>query len=1278
MKKLTNISSIVKRSLKRKVKITESLLVIFLITGGVTTLSSESLNDDYGIIIEDGEVEVNFFSSWESKYLVNNLVSKYENKNSSIKNLGDYGMAAITRTSINGETKILNRGLIENGKNYGMYVESIGKNTKSVGVNEGYKLFLKGTEYKLNNSYLEDNYDDIDNKLKEGEYLETIKDGVKNLGDYGMVALSKKGGEAIQINRGLVENAKNYGMFAEAIESNGIKTIAEIINLGGENSIFYSERIKDYGIASNIKNESGVKNLGDYGMNGVSSGKFTEVTMLNTFDLNYNKESCSLLTNCEDPNKPSVDKYILSNGLVANTGKYGMIGTALEGGKTLLINEGIKFNYEYDYIKNKCGWDGKVRIELNGGIKNQSDYGMVALTDDISESKAINRGIISNNGDYGMYSKGDGSLIINDGRSLYIEDLLLKLPQKERDDKSEFEKIYSNISLTVEGGIKNQGNYGMAVEGKGELLNKGLIQNKKDYGIYIENNSIGENKGRDLNGVDVLNIFSNMKNSNNMSEENRLASISLELILNYEVINSFLNSESENFEIWLLNSNIENKNRIIERLRNINILGGVRNEGNIGVYVGENSYFINHGVINPEGITKTLEGRELLKALGFSENEKVAIVGGTGHNTITLGTGSKISGKVSGGLGDNTLHFIDTYDDYTGEIIENNIYGDIVPKSFSHMIFGKNKILANKNGDLVFEEEGISSNSKWKIKEEIVLDYHKDTNKSDYTAIVKNGKLTITTDKFNSIYINGAFLERDKDRDIINKLLTGNVSFENGANLVKHVGKNVTSTLAANSINMNGGTITQRVLDNLFVTNANRIEITNIFTSGLTEQQKRVIEEKGLLINGEQASGNTTLPEEYFKVESIGKGSIAGWTSWHEYDPITGDVTLIFERENIKPIDPINPVIPDKGTHGLQGGYAQSIDKYTQSNVDIINTMYIKNQGYNYARRTAFIPKNHSVTKEQIVYPVHISDKGLALGKENIQSPIVEIVEVENGERYNNLQMAEIFGDYGRYTGSSTSEFNYDTWGVTGGIFHRINDQWLIGTSYGYGKSKVDYKTGEGGKEDVDTIGLNLFLTYEKNNWLSINTIGYSWNKHDLSRKVYDRDSEILGKYPIQTMSADFNSHLISIGSEFGYRYFLDEKSYLYPYVGLDYIWYTRDGYKESGDSYALEIDEKKLNTFVSKLGLLYEKTWEKIGVFGDIGWQHYFEDFRSFDGKFYNEGSSKYRIEGLDIGKDIGYIRVGVNYNFSSEISMGIDYTGAFRSNEFSNIVGLNIEYRW
>lgn len=1294
MNEISKNYNFLKKSLKRKMKVTKSLLIIFLITGGITfsyplagdiisnrtiidennftefnstivengigfvgdtneinskkngviiksenskiwNISKIENSEDYGMIGINGGVGINLGSNWKITELdgIENSISGEKG----IFNKGNYGMGAVS-TETNKSSILSNYGLIKNNGKYGMYIEANGTNTEVFAENKGYKITYSELGYVLNeNQILIDSYENIEGTSKYYEKINESLDGIANSNNYGMAGLAVNGGVLNQKNYGLIENVGDYGMVAQSI---GINSNSKVENIGGEENIFYTLKTGEQeGQALFYKNQNGIKNNGKYGIS-VLAQENGQAKGINTINLQKINQGCTLDSKnsiCQDPDKPFTQEPILGIGLIENNGDIGMIGIAQEKGESLLINEGIDISYKSNYLEDE---NTKISIELKGGVKNQGNYGMIALTDDKSKSEAINRGLIVNTGDYGMYSEGKGSFIENTGLSINL-----------------------NKFFKIEGGIRNEGNYGMSVNKNGSLLNKGLISNQGDYGIYILNNSKGENRGRGITGEELLNIFELL--SKNKEKLKKLTNNNLE-----ELFSKFILDYTDD--------------KLLEEIKKINIEGGIKNEGNIGVYVGNNSYFINHGVINPVGITKTEEGEILLEILGFGKNDKVAIVGGEGHNTITLGTGSQISGKVSGGLGDNTLHFIDTYDEYTGKLIENNIYGKIVPKSFSHIIFGKNVVDKDDNGNLIFNNDKTSSESVWRISDEIVLDYHKNTNKNDYTAIVKNVTSTITTDKFNGIYINGVFLERDgEDREKIKELLKGNVIFEEGSSLVKHVGKNVTSTLAANSINMNGGKITQRVLDNLFVTNANRIEITNIFTSGLSEQQKRVIEEKGLLINGEQADGNVKLSEESFKVESIAKGEISGWSSWHEYNPVTGDVTLILERIPVNPEDPIGPIkpeIPDKGKLGLQGGYAESINSYTQSNVDIINTMYIKNQGYNYVRKIAFMPKAHNVSNQQIIYPKYISDKGREynLGKENILSPIVEIVEVENGERSNNLQMVEIFGDYGKYTGNSSSEFNYDTWGITGGTFHRFSDQWISGLTYGYAKSNVDYKTGEGGREKIDTIGLNLFLAYEKNNWLSISSMGYSWNKHDLSRKIYDRDSGILGKWPIQTMTADFDSHLLSAGAELGYRYLIDEKSYLYPYIGLDYIWYTRENYKENGDSYALKIDESKLNTFVSKVGVMYEKSWEKIGVFIDIGWLHYLDNFESFNGKFYNENTSVYKIEGLDVGKDNGYVTVGAEYNLTKEVVLGINYTGGFRDKEISNIIGLNIKYRW
>ncbi|MEG0729907.1 MAG: autotransporter outer membrane beta-barrel domain-containing protein, partial [Cetobacterium sp.] len=207
--------------------------------------------------------------------------------------------------------------------------------------------------------------------------------------------------------------------------------------------------------------------------------------------------------------------------------------------------------------------------------------------------------------------------------------------------------------------------------------------------------------------------------------------------------------------------------------------------------------------------------------------------------------------------------------------------------------------------------------------------------------------------------------------------------------------------------------------------------------------------------------------------------------------------------------------------------------------------------------------------------------------------------------------------------------------------------------------------------EDVDTVGITGFVSYVKDSWLVTGQLGYSWNDHDLTRNIFDRD--------INTQvgtNASFDSHMITLGAEVGYNYVYENDLNVYPYVGLDYMWYTRDSYKEGGDqNFALDVSKSDLNTFVSKLGVMLDKSWDQYGMFLDLGWRHYFDDPSSTTASF---STASYDIAGLDIGKDVGYVKVGATYDVTPQMDVGIDYTGSFRDGEIGNRVGLNLSYKW
>lgn len=1173
-------------------------------------------------------------------------------------------------------------GLVVNDGDYGMLASATNGGT-AIGLNAGFDL-----DYDLDMQYEEHRSTfqpgQPENTIDE-EITGNLTGGVQNTGNYGMVAKTdgEPGSLAIAANIGLVKNGGDYGMVADGEN-------AWAVNVGGN---------VDVGLTLGEKHERPNPPT----RNGMGTPHYLNLVLAATGGVQNAGNYGMVATNGGDA---------LNFGLVANGGDYGMVA---DGEGSYALNTGRDFSLEGELtqitevrphdLDDRNGHPAseehlifKGSLAVNGGVKNDGNFGMVAT----NGGTVVNTGVVANNGDYGMVATGKGSYALNhpsiiegiykmhsdeDGK-IEINDQIIDGEEHGPEDhnlevlngnNNHTEYKYSIAAYLEGSGVKNKGNYGMLADNKGVAINAGLVKNTGDVGMGVLNGAYGINQGRDLTGIDLLNIskaeVQKLFPPTNAEVTSYVDDIFGNIFVAHEEAIAFFFSDSTDFEAWVDASEhytAEQKIEIKEKYGKLALKGGILNEGNIGAYVAGNSVFENHGVINPGGTTLSEAGKNLLAASGIDRNttDKIAILGGAGDNLIVLGTGSQITGRVNGGLGDNTLHFVDTYDEHTGKLIENKEYGTIDDYSFAHMLFGKNTTLdkdGNKivdgAGNTVFDQGDSASSTDWKVSQKVVLNPHMATNKTDYTA---NANGVITTDKFNGIYMNGEFVERDHPNH--DELFKGNVEFTENGGLLKHVGRNMTSTLAANSISMNKGSkITQRAMDNLFVTNANRIEITNIFTNGKDGELSKVVGENGLIVNGENAQSGT-LSDEYFSAEGITGGTIDGWNTSHQYDEKTGDVTLVFERVG--------------GSNGLQGGYGESINNYTQSNVDIINGTHIREQGYNYARKAAFMPgAKVMTTTEEVVYPTPIPDKATPVksGKEVVPPPVlVQEVEVVNEVAYNNLQFAEVFGDFGKYDGSSNSNFDYDTWGVTGATFHRFDDNWLAGLSYGYAGSKVDYKTNEGGKEDIDSLGISGLVSYQKDNWLLTGNLGYSWSKHDLTRKIYDRDHVILGTPPVQSMSADFDSHFISLGAELGYNYAIDETSSLYPYVGLDYMWYSRDSYKEDGSDYALDIGKTDLNTAVSKLGLLYEKSWDKIGIFGDIGWQHYFDDPNSFDATFYKGTPATYEIPGLDIGKDVAYVKVGVTYDFNEQLTGGIDYTGAFRNNETSNRVGVNIQYKW
>lgn len=155
--------------------------------------------------------------------------------------------------------------------------------------------------------------------------------------------------------------------------------------------------------------------------------------------------------------------------------------------------------------------------------------------------------------------------------------------------------------------------------------------------------------------------------------------------------------------------------------------------------------------------------------------------------------------------------------------------------------------------------------------------------------------------------------------------------------------------------------------------------------------------------------------------------------------------------------------------------------------------------------------------------------------------------------------------------------------GIVFGADSLINDDYLVGISYGQIYNKLTYRNFKTGD---NTKGLtNIFSVYGSSNninnpWFTEGILSYANTrlKNRSARLIYDGSQEVaLGKYK----SRAYSGQIIE-----GYNFQYGNSIILSPLVGLRYSHYRDASYKETGTSFQnLLIKGKKYDKFEGILG---------------------------------------------------------------------------------------------
>lgn len=528
--------------------------------------------------------------------------------NGNINHIGPNGMVAAGLGSL-----VVNKGKISNTGESGMKAINggIAVNTKD-GIIENkkidsdkfsgkYAMFARGENSQIINEGILRNEENGGLKIEEGAL------GINNnlIQSKGQGGISVSGIGSFGINNGIIENEKRNGMGT----SDGATSINNGIIRNKDN--FGMQASGEGSVA--INNEKGIiENTGNRGLVASNSG------VAHNFGIINNGKGQSLYA---DSNGTVINE---ETGRVTSSSTTGIyikaLGTGINKGKienkgsngAIVTIGGTFTNEETGVIENSgeygvrvgYGTDGDVKginsIAVNKGIiRNTRDYGVYVETGKsnfngnttILSSTFINEesGIIENNGKYGVSVKGDATQNIGD---LKLESHAINKGTIRNKGSHGMHTSGGIIINSSTGKIENTGDYRMYGEDYSTVINEGklAIDGDSQTAIYVDDSSIAINKGE---------ITVNGNNNKAMLAKGGATIINDETgIIKLEGTNGI------GLYATGTGSKIENKGTII--LSNNNeIKGNQENEtdakGNTAIKLEAGAIFVNSGEFKVEG-----------------------------------------------------------------------------------------------------------------------------------------------------------------------------------------------------------------------------------------------------------------------------------------------------------------------------------------------------------------------------------------------------------------------------------------------------------------------------------------------------------------------------------------------------------------------------------------------------------------------------------------------------------------------------------------------------
>lgn len=602
IKNIEMIKKRLKTISKGKLSVTESLLVIFLITGslGYCDDSVNGTEKKVGLVMENALIYQ------EEDITVDSGIGILNTGTRGIVENTDTGIIRVNgkdSTGIYAEGAVTNRGeiIVNEGLGIELATNSKGSSNQEIGKivvsNGGMGVKLNPTKGRFDNYGLIS----VTGEKSIGIYAEAL---TRNL--IGQITVTdgigiKVGKNGTGMNMSTI-TANNSGAFAMYGVDGGqiINEITGIINGSADRAIEVS------GKGSTATNKGIISNTGSYGMYATNEGTvINDVagTISNTGVYGVGAEG----TGSTAINKGSLTKQmqatkggtVINEGTLTHSGLYGM--TATDAGSTA-VNKSL-------VALNKGMYASNGGIIKNDAISRISFTGTKGMISDGSGSFSYNLGTISNTGNYGMYASSKGS-VLNDEKAIVSNTgqygMMAEGTGSTATNKGTVFNGSSRGMYALNGGtvineigglIKNTGQYGLLAERGGSVArNNGEIRNTGNEGFSLNYQSTGynygivANKGQTgvYNGRSTFKNYGRVENTSDYGVFGEAGATS---------INEASGVIANIGKYGLYANNYGGASTAVNN-------GTICNTGDYGMYVNGSSTGINNGIINNGGPNK--------------------------------------------------------------------------------------------------------------------------------------------------------------------------------------------------------------------------------------------------------------------------------------------------------------------------------------------------------------------------------------------------------------------------------------------------------------------------------------------------------------------------------------------------------------------------------------------------------------------------------------------------------------------------------------------------